>query len=270
MSKENPSKQTETKSTPESRIRTNKLAKPFQTPTRTPQTTRSSSGSMTAKTDFPQDMSSPTFFRSDAPSPSSTPTTYSHKPPRAPFPRPELVSTGHTTPTDKSRVVSLESRARQLREAISYLSRYEEDERLADLTEQWLTAGREIAERLFGLLPQPEDFQGGQEQAISLQAGGMSSTWHGSDSRGSRITAEDREILDSMDRDDEGNILDSDGNRIGGDVFDQEEMETMLQTSVDRDEGRGGECEPMPNDRSVRFAKRYCWCEADDPQCFPG
>lgn len=56
---------------------------------------------------------------------------------------------------DAALISSLEARVRTLKQAIRYLDP-EEDARLVSLISVWRDAGREIADRLFSILPPPE------------------------------------------------------------------------------------------------------------------
>jgi len=61
----------------------------------------------------------------------------------------------------------LEAKARSLRQAVSYITNPDEDERTQNLIDQWRMAGREVVEKLFDRIPKPTDEQLSNQASIN-------------------------------------------------------------------------------------------------------
>ena len=116
--------------------------------------------------------------------------------------------------SEKQQITSLENRARTLREALNLIHNTAQEDQLDLITHQWLSAGREIVERLFDLLPRPDPTA---NQTSSLVPITRANPWksYGYD-RYETFNDEQRKWLDHADRDNDGSPLDENGDVIMG------------------------------------------------------
>lgn len=112
------------------------------------------------------------------------------------------------TDLNRSLIVTLEARVRTLRQAIKY-NDPEEDNRISGLIHTWREAGREIADRLFALLPTPSE---------DRDSGLPSSRWddwgYGDKHDTTPFNKDALEYLRNAPTDASGEVLDEAGNRI--------------------------------------------------------
>ncbi|WVQ81238.1 hypothetical protein IAT38_003360 [Cryptococcus sp. DSM 104549] len=221
-----------------SRVRSAKLARPFKTPIRAE--------------------------RSTAPSPSTTTSTPST---RFPFPlnlNPSTSSPSSSTSTPcvptaqaaQATITSLQNEVLVLRKALKYDT---EDSRgrLEVLIKQWRAAGREMVERLFGIIPQPLDSPFGPAASSStIDAYAFTNTAPGyshspfwddpptSSSLTHNPTPEVRDLLARAPRNEDGEPVDDEGVSLVPDVR-EDDLERMFEGLRKADEAeRRAEASP--------------------------
>ncbi|KAL1407607.1 hypothetical protein Q8F55_007040 [Vanrija albida] len=112
---------------------------------------------------------------------------------------------------------TLEAQIRSLKAAVKYSSNPDEDDRVAQLVHTWRDAGREVADRLFSLLPPPT------EQAAAYR----SEAWGWDRNSDASMSREQAEFGVSGNVDINGNPMDRDGNPLFGDGTD--DFERLLR-----------------------------------------
>lgn len=111
-------------------------------------------------------------------------------------------------------IATLETRLRTMRQAIKY-DDPEEDRRVVGLIHTWREAGREIADRLFALLPAPSE-----DSERNLPTSRWDDWGFAGKDEASGFSKEQLEYLRSAPTDAQGDVLDEAGNRIFGDEGD--------------------------------------------------
>jgi hypothetical protein len=197
-----------------------KLCKPFKTPNR-------------VQDDQDHDLDSP-FTRSDAPSPVSFPARRQGNKPGITLSRSAGIGVGQQI-SDRQTITSLETRARHLREALSHIQTPEKGYELEQLTAQWLAAGREITERLFALIPQPDRLEMTTDLVAFTNTGhGEAQAGWGMDHSGGGVadvflTRAEEEYLASAQRNDNGDAVDAEGNLLLPETTSFEEMKGAFE-----------------------------------------
>ena len=218
-----------------------RLAKPFKTPARTTPSSTSQDSPSKSSTHTP---ASTVFDRSFAPSPpnhlgSSTARLVSSTPGSGRIKRSSpsgvILSPAKLSPVqaDKTKLANLEARLHQLRDAVNYQSNPEAEDETSTLTERWLIAGRDIAERLFDRYPKPDNVMAAQTRPPDW---GMARTgrWMGPGG-GDNLTSEQKDFLDTVRRDEDGDPVDDEGNKLVDDGNDGGILSALGESG-----GRGG------------------------------
>ncbi|ODN74448.1 hypothetical protein L202_06841 [Cryptococcus amylolentus CBS 6039] len=165
---------------PATRIRSAKLARPFRTPLRS--------------------------SRSDAPSPDTVAQAASSSPYNPGPPQ-----------TGQEALTALQNEVLMLKKAIRYDA---EDSagRLQELIVMWRSAGREMVEKLYDLIPRPDP---GTSDNPYISNPTPSGYWQDS-SASNGLSSEQEEILAKAPRNKDGDPVDADGNLLIPDVADQD------------------------------------------------
>lgn len=126
-----------------------------------------------------------------------------------------------------------------------------EIKRVMELTKQWRLAGREMVERLFDLIPKPND-NGNDSARTSIYPsssttqslyGVYSSPW-----QDGILTEEQRDFLSKADTNADGDPVDSEGNPLLPDVASADDVSRILREEA-RLADMSGPGEYMPKDR---------------------
>ncbi|ORX39104.1 hypothetical protein BD324DRAFT_618528 [Kockovaella imperatae] len=137
---------------------------------------------------------------------------------------------------EKNRLLQLETRARQLREALSHKMNGEGEEKIEELTERWLAAGRDIAERLFDRAVRPDTDT--PVAAPSRPPRGTSQgRWSSGQDDDAVFSSEEKDWLDNVARDEDGDPVDEEGNKLVDDIR-QDDLIKALNHASGRDEAR--------------------------------
>jgi len=141
------------------------------------------------------------------------------------------------TDSDRPQIANLESKVRKLNQALTYIENPEKVAELQDLVDVWRAGGREIVERLFHIVPRPEEF------SSALRHGQTSSTsfqWSDDVKRPSMMTQEQRDYLAHAPTDDDGDPIDSEGNSLLPDMMSQDELMRAIESEANLGERRLG------------------------------
>lgn len=111
-------------------------------------------------------------------------------------------------------IANLETRLRILRQAIKY-DDPEEDSRVIGLIHTWREAGREVADRLFALLPAPSE-----DSQPALPSARWDDWGYADNHESSGFSKEQLEYLRHGPTDAQGDVLDEAGNPVFGDEGD--------------------------------------------------
>ena len=139
--------------------------------------------------------------------------------------------------TVRQQIMVLETQARKLREALNYLENPKEEESLQALTHVWLVGGREVVERLFAIIPEP-DKPGATENQVHPTY--FNSSWNGYITSDSILTEEERKFLANAPTDDNRDPVDYDGNPLLPEPMSNTELQYLIgdQDAVEYSSGR--------------------------------
>ncbi|OCF72685.1 hypothetical protein I204_07069 [Kwoniella mangroviensis CBS 8886] len=193
--------------------------------------------------------------RSSAPSPSSISTT--NKPGNN-----TVYPTSKVSTDEKCKLQSKYNELKKLqnevmisKQAIKYI-REDDNTRLKELIDMWKNAGREVVEKLFGIVPEPVQSDGPTNMNYSSSNHPVSSSyWNSSTSSSSMSSAigEDQmEFIRNARRNDNGDIIDDEGNvmMIGEDEGDIQQFWNNLGTNQHYNKSESG-------NRSSRYQYNY-------------
>lgn len=119
---------------------------------------------------------------------------------------------------DAELIATLETRVRTLRQAVKYVQA-DEDERLSRLVHTWREAGREVTDRLFALLPQPEE-----EVGVGGK-GSMGWGWDEPETYTEPLSKDQLEYLANARSNDKGEMVDDEGIPLFG---GEDDIESIL------------------------------------------
>lgn len=109
-----------------------------------------------------------------------------------------------------------------LREALKYINNPDQEEEVAESAEKWITVGREVVARLFKLAPKPDDLDQQVQPSLNPFGGNSSFGYDMAQSFPSMqyvpLSEEQKEFLRTVERNEEGDPVDAEGNLLMGDV----------------------------------------------------
>ena len=132
----------------------------------------------------------------------------------------------------------LESKARKLREALTYIEHPEKESELRDLVTLWRAGGREVVERLFVLIPKPDEAK--SDTYYDSHSSPTPLPWSTDTARGHVLTLEQRDYLARAPTNDEGDPVDYEGNLLLPDVTSQKELMRLVENEAAMGERRHG------------------------------
>lgn len=130
-------------------------------------------------------------------------------------------STSSRPTSDRQQLQALQSQVQTLRDAVKWLQTPDEAARLRDLIDQWLSAGREVAERLFAITRKPEEGDANGKQGWSVARPSSFASFPPSGSMFPGLSEEQREWLEKAPRNADGEPCDVEGNPL---FPDEEEL----------------------------------------------